>query len=493
MQDEELDDVLFEFPRKCLKSSIVTSRGPIYRLMRRVHRGEDPYDRNFILSHGFKVAQLHWWETKEVFENDNDSGQLFRFLWPELRPSDKWNEEIGSLVRDWDRKDKTFEPLAKRSAGKHCDLVSCDDLIDEENYDEPTAVEKAKIFREFTNNWLEGSAGVRWTVGNRWGMDDLNSAIHEQAAESGTVIFSVDLEEGVNWPGEGNPYGCQNLPEYMHEFCEILDATAEKYGSIWPERMTPSYIKKLKGSMRPVIWASQYKNKPEDPEAMEFDASMVDRHKLVYVENSGPAVHRIRENELVPLSDMNLYVTWDPALDEKQSKSENAVLLTGVDSKDRGYVIKEDVSRCDPYRAMNRFLAFLRYFEGYIQRSGVEEVLFQKLLKRDLIDRAQKRGVYLGIQKVNTPRGKTKEQTIRMWIGVRVEGRKLSIGIECPKTYNQIRLFGVKGANTDALDALKIATRMWEVPLTQEQQEEMMEEEEQQLVDMGVTGYGDVR
>jgi hypothetical protein len=151
------------------------------------------------------VSQKQWWDIKDIAESDLEGPKLFRFLFgDELRfDPDWWNEKEGCVVREWQRKDPTFMPLAKRNAGKHADGGSCDDLIDEENYDEPGQVDKAIMMFRQTKNILEGKDSWLDVPANRWGLADLNSHIHSIARRSGGwVILTVDAEEGPRFDGE---------------------------------------------------------------------------------------------------------------------------------------------------------------------------------------------------------------------------------------------------------------------------------------------------
>lgn len=483
LEEESCRRVLIEFPRRMLKSTIATVSTPVHRLINKVVRGDDPSDRFGILAHSWKVGQRHWWDIKSIFDNN----RLFQFLFPDLLPGDRWNEEYGSVIRRLNRKEPTVEPLSLKSAGKHYDQIFCDDLINEENWDEPEAVQKALMLFRQTRNLLEAPDSRVVVVGNRWGLADLNATIHQEAEATGFSVLSVNSEVG---PNEDGPYRCRNLPENVQEALEEVRSLADTRGTIWPERFTRKQLRALRVELGVATYAAQMLNQPDDPEAMEFDISLVGRVRLAYDQQMGPFIKHLETGEIVPLSSCNLYVTWDPALDEKRSRSDNAIVVTAFDTQNRAYVLQEHARKEDPFASMSKYLAYCRRWSGYLQASGMEEVLFQKILKRNLKEMAQKRNVSLLMKPVKTPTGKSKDQRIRAWISHHIEKSNLFIEENCTKTYDQLRLFGVEGSKRDLIDALAYATQLWRRPLSEIEAFDEEVEEAWQIQQMGITGYG---
>lgn len=489
VEDDSIKQLLVEYPRKMLKSSIVTSRRPIHMLLKRLALGLDPWQRNFILSHTAKVAQRHWWEIKTILDGDSEGSRLLRFFFPDLEHDreDRWNDTLGYIKRNYDPRDPTFEAIAKKSAGKHCDELHADDLIDEENYDSPDAVANAITLFRYTNNWLEGEESRLFVTGNRWGLLDLNSTIHRESELTDFVILSVSAEEGPNTGGE---FSCFNLPEYAQEMCEEMARVANRFGTAWPERFTPGYLAKLRAKLGPAIYSAQYLNRPEDPSATEFDTSLVKRGRMITIQRD-PYLKLPDIEDPVPLSSCNVYVSWDPALDEKKSRSENAIVAAAYTWNGLLVVIKEHAHKEDPLRSLNKFIAFCRLFKGYLKASGIEEVLFQKVLKKLLRQMGQMTRTFLGLRKIKTPTSKSKDQRIRAWLGTFIESGRLYVLDTCPKTYQQIRLFGVEGAPRDLIDALSNLTQLLDKPRSYADELESEEFEASIIAEAGITGYGE--
>ena len=486
MEHDELNKILVEYPRKHLKSTLVTSGWSIWYLLRKVVRGEDPNDRFAILSGTMRNAQRHWHTIKEVFDNN----EFFQFLFPDLRPSERWNDSLGKVVRTWDRKEPTWEPLAKKAAGKHYDVIICDDLIDEENYDSPDAVENAITLFRMTRNLLEGPDSKVVVVGNRWGMNDLNAVIHAEADQTNFTILSVSAESGPVFEGEN---ACRNLPDDVREALEELAEYAEEHGCIWPERIDTAYLASLRKDLTPAIYAPQYLNEPWDQENVDFDISRV-RPCQVINDPSGP--YLILDDEKIPFSSLNLYVTWDPALGGKRARSSNAIAVTFTapprpgDTRMRVGIIREHVKQEDPRRSLDKFLAFCRLYAPWLHSSGIEEVLFQRVLKELLLERAYAHNIRLNLRKLKTPRDQSKDQRIRAWLGDYIDRGLFYVEDSCRNAWNQIRLFGVEGAPRDLIDIIAYATQLWTPPITEDEIEEAEWEDLTASFSRGITGYG---
>lgn len=481
---------LYSFPRKTLKSSIVTVRKPLRRLMQKVVRDLDPDNRYAILAYAAKTAQRHWWDIKTIFEKS----ERFQFFFPDLDPSAKWNEWLGSVVRSNDRKEPSFEAIAKQSAAKHFDALSCDELIGEENWNSPGAVEEAIRILDLSNNLLEDESSELDVPANRWTMDDVNAKIHREASTLGFAIMNVSAEGGLITAGEWASVG---LDEAVEEAARMMPVES---GSVWPERLTKSYLSKLRHRLGPVIYSCQILNFPEDPSATEFEIERVHHGRFLVWTTDGQPRLRFPDQPSVlhPLQDV--YIGWDPAMGGRQARSENAVVVVATTSHGRAVVIKEYAQKEDPYRTIRRFVAFCRLFAPWLVASTVEEVLFAKLLRKPTEAYARRHRVRLNLRKVKLPRYKAtadrepdagKKTRIREWLGPVISSGILYVDEACSRTMRQIRLFGVRGAPMDLVDALASLTQLWSFPMTEEEVEEMEEEEAHIEQDAGVCGYGE--
>jgi hypothetical protein len=126
----------------------------------------------------------------------------------------------------------------------------------------------------------------------------------------------------------------------------------------------------------------------------------------------------------------------------------------------------------------------------WLKASGVEEVLFQRVLKDILRERADVRNVYLRLRKIKTPTGQSKDQRIRFSVGNYFEQGRVFVVDGCSKFTQQYAHFGIEGAMRDLIDAFGTASQLWsKPPIEQGETDEDLEAAKVEY-DLGVTGYG---
>jgi hypothetical protein len=481
-EDDEIKRLLAAWPRKHMKSTVFTQSRPVHKFVRRVVAGEDPSDRLAIYAATKTNAQRHLREiTNVLFGNE-----LFRFLFPELIPTadEIVNQDELTFPRVLDRKEPSIDTLGGgKATSRHYDDITVDDMIDEENFDSPTAVEKAIEYWKLTRNLLEDDDSRLIAVGNFWGMRDLNSYI--VANEPDTAVLTASI-----WgPKLEGKIRCRNLPEPVMELLRAMPQGEP----LWPERFSREAYGRLLSELKPRIFSAQYLNDPADPEVTEFKDSWVRECDVVTVDDAGPCVEFSGDDgktERVPFSAMNLYMAWDPALDGKSATSKNAITVSAIDWKGRIFAVDEHVKREDPLQSMEAFLAMAEKYKPWLTAAGMEEVLFQKVLAGRLQDVAKERGIRLGYKRLKTPTGMRKDQRIRAWLGSLFEARKVYVRRKCVHLREQISTFGVPGADRDAIDSFAYHTQMWQKPPTPDEREAAEEEAEERQFNGGITGYG---
>lgn len=483
-EDDSLIRLLIEWPRKHGKSTIATVCRPVQRLARMAVEGEDPCTRFAIYCSSKENAKRHWRDIR----NGIDGNELFRFLFPELVPpvGDRewiWNTEEGVVPRTYNPKEPTFDTLGGgKSTSRHYDDITVDDMIDEQNFDSPTAVEMAIEYYRLTRNLLEDEKKRLVIVGNRWSMNDLNYMIHRE--EPGTAILTASC-----WgPRMEGKYKCRNLPEPLMELLREMPQGEP----LWPERFSKEELGSLLLELKPRIYSAQYLNDPNDPDAVDFRQEWLQYCDLDYDREQGIVV-RVEKpdgDELVPLSCCNVYITWDPALDGKTAESENAIVVSAMDHRGRVFILDEYARKCDPLVALDDLLKIAHRWRKWLRASGLEEVLFQKVLGRLLVQRAQEQNIYLGLRTLKTPTGQSKDQRIRAWIGALFEARKVWVRRKCTHFVEQYGYFGVIGAKRDLIDAFAYATQLWSRAASPEEVLQDEEMEEQMKTELGLTGYG---
>lgn len=487
VNDGEISRVLISDPRRFLKSTLATTDRPVHKLCQRVVRQQDPSDRFGLRSFSALNSYRFWRDIKDIFERN----QLFQHLFPELIPDFKtvlgWNQSEGTIPRDYNPKEPTFDCLGGGpAASRHYDDISEDDYINEENYDSPAAIEKAIEYHKQSENLLEDPrTGVIVTIGNFWGLGDLNSYIC--AHEPGTAVFNRGALHGPYLEGR---WACRGLPESVTELLKQLPQGEP----LWPERFDREALGQLLSSLKPRIFMAQMENNPTDPESTDFRLEWLKECEVKSVDGEPCLIYYGKdgqpEDEPTALANCNVYLTWDPALDGRHSTSRNAVLVTSIDWRGRVAVIREHAKKEDPRDSLNVFLAFARAYAGYLRASGVEEVLFAKVLGDILRERAAAARVFLNLRKLKVPRGMEKDQRIRAWAGDYFERGMVYCRrglVEFPQEYAN---FGVQGATRDLMDAFAHATRLFRKPPSPDAVRRQERRAAQVAIDRGATGYG---
>jgi hypothetical protein len=481
LEDLSIRRLLVEWPRRHMKSTIVSETYPVWRLVQTVVAEEDPNVRFGLYSSTTTNSQRFWRSIRSGFETN----ELFQFLFPELIPdfgaTKVWNEMEGKVPRLWDPKEPTFDCLGGgKATSRHYDEIVEDDMINEENFDSPTGVAKALEYHRQAENLLEDDTGRIVVVGNRWGMFDLNSTIH--AEETSTAVLTASCY-GANLDGK---YKCRHLPESV---MEIL-AKIPHGEPLWPERFSLDGLARVLEKEKPRMFSSQYLNNPSDPDAVDFKADWLQSCEIVRNASEEWCIKFEGDPLPTPLSHTNLYVTWDPALDGKHSTSRNAVCVSAIDSRGRIAVLEDYARKEDPLRTIDVFLDMAKRYEGYVAACGVEEVLFQRVLGSLLKNRARSKGVHLNLRKLKVPPGKRKDQRIRAWVGSLFEDRKVYVRRGCVRFIEEYTHFGVEGMTVDIIDAFAHASQLWRRPRSQDISSEEKDTYEEVAEQRGVTGYG---
>lgn len=479
LEDDSIKRLLIEWPRRHMKTTLASQARPVHKLVRRVVASQDTSDRFAIYSFSKLNAQRIWREIKWTFQEN----QFFQFLFPELIPDfakvDVWNMSEGIVPRIYQPKEPTFDTLGGGAAtGRHYDDITEDDMITEVNFREPGAVERAVEYHRQCENLLEDVHGRIIIVGNRWSFFDLNHVIHTE--EPGTSVISVS----VRGPKLSGKYKCRNLPEPV---MELLKAMPDP---IWPERFTAADLQQVLEKAKPRIYSAQYLNEPTDPDVVDFKLDWLKYVELEYREGLGPCLIYEDDPEPMPLSGCNLYITWDPALGGRSAKSENAIAVSAVDYKGRASLIREYVKKEDPYESMKMFLEFARRYSRWLKATGMEEVLFQKVLGDKLQAEAKAAKIDLRMKKLKTPTGQRKDQRIRTALTSWFEGGQCYIRRGCVRFVEQYTSFGIEDAPRDLIDAFAYAPQLWVKPPDPEQ-EAIDERRARRLKHhLGITGYG---
>lgn len=485
LEDPAIDRILFEWPRRFLKTTLVESY-TVHTHVKDVLDGREPYKRIGIYSAKDENAKRIWREIKFGFEVN----KALRFFFPELIPNTsgkdnpQWNSDGGYLPSSMRRKDPHFDTLSGSggsATGRHYDVVVLDDMVNEKNY--RSELEIAAVIEHFVgvNNLLEDAAGRVVVVGNRWTMRDLNAFIRKERPRYAILCASgyrprLDL--------------CRNLPEPLMERLHNVDDG----NPLWPERFGLPELEAWAQELGPRHASAHIMNDPSDPDATDFRAEWLRACEVTETPDGEPAVKFQDDDVLVPFSDLNVVVTLDPALGAKHSESQSAIVISAMDARGRVAVLRAYCTKDSYKNVLMKFIAFCKLYGRWLLASGVEEVLFQSVLKDIIREKADDKHVYLRLRPVKTPRGQSKDQRIRAKLGTYFEDRRIYITTACHELVDDYLHFGIEGARRDCIDALAYAADLWRRPVEGSRNDDEADSwlsYSPTSPDLGDTGYGD--
>lgn len=481
--DDRIKRLLVEWPRRFVKTTCAEG-GAVHSYVRAVINRKDPNDRTAFYSSTKEYAQRIWREIRWGFENN----ELFQFLFPELIPdfSNKtvWNEDEGIIPRTQHRKEPTFDTLGGgRATGRHYDTIFMDDMINELNYNSINEVQKVIEYYKLASNLIDDPDDRIVVIGNRWTMRDLNHYIHTEELETSILSASV---WGPNLDGK---YKCRNLPPEIMTKLEKVPAPSP----FWIERFDEEALRKWQSSVKTRIWSAHALNNPVDPDSMEFKMEWVKSARVSQSPTGEWLIYYEDDDDTVPLSSTNLYMTWDPALDGKHSESYNGILVLSVDYKGRVCILREYCRRgIDPLEIVDIFLDYCKLYSGYLRAVGIEEVLFQKVLGSLVLQKAMERGIFVPYKRLKVPTRMNKDQRIRAWCGNYFQSGKVYVREGVTHFLDHYQHFGIEGAARDLMDCFAHATQLFITPPHPDQRKSAEEEERQEEISRGLTGYGSV-
>lgn len=331
-------------------------------------------------------------DIKFQFENND----LLRALFPELIPPDLndtiWSATRIVVQRTTGRPDPTLDTagVGAALAGKHPDLIICDDMISRE------AMENARAgawqIMHQTNRWIHQLepivnksaepfpetvfCGTRWWFGDSY--EHVESA-YGNGESKRPVLLRAKLDTGT-----------QQVEAYrVGDLAVFRRAAIEDGRSIFPEKWSLDDLAKLR-VRDPVLFSANYMNNPSDEITSSFK-----REWLQYFtwldEGSFHYTTPAAEKKVVRLDDLDRLIIVDPGgfaerLTEDRARA--AVAVLGDDLKGGGFFL-DCYSEQDTYLvAIRQVVDFARRYRPrkvYVERAG-QQVAFAQLLRNALSD-----------------------------------------------------------------------------------------------------------
>lgn len=494
-EDDSVRSKLVEFPKSHFKTSIGTIGKILHRFANRVIFGEDCWDRIAICSNTKTNAQRFLRLLRRIPENNALFQNFLPELLPEFSDEDVWNQNEIIFPRRGSYTDPSVDTLGIGGAAttRHYTTIIEDDMLAEEDADSETAIRKAiELHQYYTSLLVPGNDSTYHLLINEhsWTQFDLNKHVIDTEPE--TAVFSVGASRGLNEKRS------RLIPPYILRYTEAW----QDGDTVFPEKYGRAELQRRRDNAGARIYNAVYENDPFDPDVVDFKEEWLHYYTLRRDELGNryllisPDAKRGIDMEKVPLSSLYIVAAFDPALSKKTDAARSAFVVHGVDPQNRVFQLETYAYRRDPFVVLNDIFKLI--LKWNVQRCGVEEVLFQKVLLDLLEQHARKwntkhelnEKVFPGIfEGVKPPRGLIKDARIRALIGTSFEEGRVYINPDQTFFVDEYLHFPM-GATKDLLDAFAYASQLWRPGESEEDIHAYlrMEEEFRSLRD-AITGY----
>lgn len=164
--------------------------------------------------------------------------------------------------------------------------------------------------------------------------------------------------------------------------------------ALWEEHKPLSELRALRET-DPETFAQEYQNSPNSGSMAVFN-----REEYSYIRDIDIRVDNVDKRVYVLDQPVNLVLTTDLALSEREGADYTVFMMSGMDSKSNLYVIEYMRFRSsDPYEQIDLMFDMMRRWGCEVMT--MEQVAFQKTFKRILEYEMEKRGVFFYIHEVS--------------------------------------------------------------------------------------------
>lgn len=285
-----------------------------------------------------------------VIERYLDKGSVLAGLFGEFR-SDNWNQDEFTVKM---RKKNLVAPtvtttgIEKFQTSQHYDLIVVDDLVGKGNVETPELRKKVGEYFDTLFDLLEKPDGRMVVIGTPWAQDDLYANIQDKP---GWSVYKRNIyKNGV----DGEP---------LH-----------------PQRFTEKNILELRQQKDAYTFSSQYLLNPISEEASDFKRSW------------------IKYYDAGTLPKLSYFLTVDPAISLSKTADYTGMIVAGMDSERRIYVVDYVHERMVPSRLVDEVFRLVTKWK--LTRMGIETIAFQLTLKYTLQEEMRKRGKFFMIEEM---------------------------------------------------------------------------------------------
>jgi predicted phage terminase large subunit-like protein len=441
---------LVQMPRSSFKSSLCT-------ITRNARDALKYPNRTFAILNEVEDRSRAWLVTiRGVY----DGNPIIRTLFSDLLPQDgkdspAWSSKALTLVRDVEVPEPTIAAYGITSSltGWHHTDWTIDDPISEKAREEPATMQRAiERVSKLTSLMVDPGKDRQTFVGTPWTKHDVIA--HFQSSY-GRVLSTYAIPAVEN------------------------DALT------FPERLTWEVLEEARRLMGDLQYSAQYLLKPRDVIAEDFTVN--DLRYFQFLGDEG-RIQLLRADgtpgRTILTHDLDITMTLDPAVSERQSNDRNAIVVVGTTEDGLVIVLDTWAERTTPINVVE---ALYRMYQRWGPRTvGIEAVAYQKSLKYWVQHVGEQKGLYMGRIRDIPAMGK-KEIRIRGLQPLAASGR-LYIGHWMSTLREEMLDFPDPSVHDDVLDALSMHLGLFQGVLLSHRREEETDQLKQIL--RRIDGYG---
>lgn len=336
-------------PRAHFKSSI----GKAYSLWCMT---QNPDTRILYVGESDAVAQKNLRDIKGKIEGN----QVLAWLFPELVPQDlnktTWTNSEILLPRpgSFDEVSIMTAGVGAKMTGFHFDLIIYDDIIGEK-----AAYSEAEMKRAI--EWVQYAPGL----------------LHDPDE-------SQELYIGTRWKhGSADLYGwlMENVPQIRW----YIRSAVEEGQPVFPERFTLEKLDEIRKRMGDYKFYCQYMNDPTPPEGADFPPHWFREYD---VSQDGRTILPLDGSPAVALGQLLRMSFYDVSAGGKSATAENAIVVAGMDSRKRLFVLDDWAANCSIGDAVeqwlklnDQFVCYRNHYEQVGAQKAIEDVLRERKLQ----------------------------------------------------------------------------------------------------------------
>jgi len=361
---------LLLMPRDHMKSALMA-----YRVAHRITK--NPAIRVMYMSSTLNLAAKQLKFIKDIL-----TSKIYRRYWPEMileneHDREKWTETEFSVDHPLRKQEGIRDPtclaagLTKSLTGLHCDIGVLDDVVVQENAYTEEGREKVRTQYSLFSS-IEGGEALEWVVGTRYHPDDLYHSMQEMEIEivdksgiivSRTPVYEV-MERQVEDKGDGSG--------------EYLWPRQQRYDGKWFGFNQQILAQKKAKYLDKTQFYAQYYNNPS-----RYDESAITTDKFQYFDRS--QVVNERGRWFIRGNPVNLFAAMDLAYSEDRRSDYSAIVVVGIDSEGRLYVVDIDRFKTEDISVMFEHLRDA-YVKWGFRKVVVESGSSQKAVVRGMKD-----------------------------------------------------------------------------------------------------------